>query len=482
MPLDSNSLREVFQSRQIAISAKWIEAASIRRDTLMAIHAMHPVEIILHPLSNTNAYQNIELADLAGKLEEAIALKDTLMAVHPLTTEEDAEVWNSKIEVLRKASLKINTNIQAKNILSQFKAAIDPLELAVGGASIANDILHGGNVLGSFGKIIKKMPMPSRIAGVGPAEELPIDLITNYPKILTTTHTEFELKALKDRSFRRAAKLTVPRDLTFNTGKKLIKSIFSVPKTRPLSDGNEWSEENQFTLSVADEQDRQAATAALPVTEAGEWSRNNLYSSKYADQNKSLASKILKFTIQAQHITSNNLEIFPAYIKSFNESIQVDWTPINFIGRSEPLVVYGSTRRQYSLDFMLFVDSGDTPNSPQISASPLYDEIKKSSLSLSSMYSLIEFLHACTRPRYNGTSFAASPILKLTLGDFIKDQTCIIDTLNVSYDPLIWDMQTSVAPRFAHINMTGMFFGAKTGDNRDTMPRADLTNSRFYSI
>jgi hypothetical protein len=131
---------------------------------------------------------------------------------------------------------------------------------------------------------------------------------------------------------------------------------------------------------------------------------------------------------------------------------------------------------------MLFVNSGDTPNLPQTGVSPLYDEIKKSSLSLSSMYSLIEFLHACTRPRYNGTSFAASPILKLTLGDFIKDQTCIIDTLNVSYDPLIWDMQTSVAPRFAHINMTGMFFGAKTTDDKDTMPRADLTNSRFYSV
>lgn len=435
---------------------------------------------------------------------------------------------------------------------------VSPYAIAEGLGKLSKGGIGGLLSLDALKNLAKKIAFPTTIKAVGPLEELPISLITSYPRVLAYTHTKEELTQLRDNAFFKKSKMVQPSSFleAFQRGlgkasdnsnvwsaekqysqniserpnsinnaisnqrvtnvfgrasqtvlKVLDRAIsavnsnsasdggpdnfidFSDRKWRPQSDSI--SRKKSTGISVIDDQ-------ILEAGEADKYSSSSLYSSNYSNLQASIKEKLLVFEITAMHIAK--AKKFPAFIKSFSENLAVSWNDYDFLARSEPLAVYGQTNRSYSLDFMLVVEKEDLGEAAapgdilefarqerirkldelnSRNLTPIDTVLKAGAISLSEMYSLLEFLQACTRPRYAGNSFAASPVLKLTLGDFIKDQTFIIESLGISYDPLIWDMQTFVAPRFAHISMSGRFFGAKNANGNEVMPKA--TGVSFYS-
>jgi hypothetical protein len=51
-----------------------------------------------------------------------------------------------------------------------------------------------------------------------------------------------------------------------------------------------------------------------------------------------------------------NRMVFPAYVSSFSDSFSPSWSEYKFIGRSEPVVVYEQTTREFTIEFYMLAD------------------------------------------------------------------------------------------------------------------------------
>ena len=178
---------------------------------------------------------------------------------------------------------------------------------------------------------------------------------------------------------------------------------------------------------------------------------------------------------------STNEEV-AQYSNIFNENYDIDVselannindTPVRIITTSSSTDI---NRYENESNFFTTLSA----NSPMI-RKMIVDKIKYfdpayHSISPEGFNARLTFLHQCTRQGHtidasdrNGNSantagnlaFGRPPVCVLRIGDFFNTRI-IIDSLNINYDPMVWDLNpegVGVQPMFANIDLTFKFIG-----------------------
>lgn len=228
---------------------------------------------------------------------------------------------------------------------------------------------------------------------------------------------------------------------------------------------------------------------------------------------------------------------FPPYGINFTDNVSASWNSDQFIGRGEPIYTYVNTERSGTLNFTLIVDypsfldyipkdldnkvitdyfkgksqiflndkiksGGEFEEENEfLDKNGIKTEIYKKlkcfspafhSSSPESFNERLTFLHQCTRqgPTYgNGgqdqktatnLAFGRPPVCVLRLGDFYN-QKIIIDNINITYEPLLWDMNKEgigMQPQLANVSMSFKLIGG--GDL--TGPIRELQNAISFNF
>ena len=105
---------------------------------------------------------------------------------------------------------------------------------------------------------------------------------------------------------------------------------------------------------------------------------------------------------------------FRAYIDSFSDSYSADWKSQTYMGRAESFYKYNSFGRDMSLSFKIVAD-----NETNLTGS-------------GQMYDQLNTLASSLAPTYTTYGYMAGNLHKLTVGNYISNQTGIINSL--SYD------------------------------------------------
>jgi hypothetical protein len=102
---------------------------------------------------------------------------------------------------------------------------------------------------------------------------------------------------------------------------------------------------------------------------------------------------------------------FRAFIDSFSDSYDADWSPIEYMGRAEKLYKYKGFGRKISMAFTVVAQSREE---------------------ITAMYDKLNFLASSLAPEYLdslSSGYMAGNIAYITLGEYIYDQPGIINSL-----------------------------------------------------
>jgi hypothetical protein len=126
---------------------------------------------------------------------------------------------------------------------------------------------------------------------------------------------------------------------------------------------------------------------------------------------------------------------FRAYIDSFSDSYNADWKAQTYMGRAESFWKYNSFGRDISLGFTVVADNGNN---------------------LNSMYDHLNTLAASLAPTYTSQGYMAGNIHEVTVGNYITNQTGIIQGLTYDImDESPWDIDKNLP---LYIKVTGFKF------------------------
>jgi hypothetical protein len=232
-----------------------------------------------------------------------------------------------------------------------------------------------------------------------------------------------------------------------------------------------------------------------------EVTQSPIKSRKNIDEAKNINNGYFNFRIT--NTSNDTYEIFPAYIRALNEGINVTWNQTEIINKSEPEFSYANAVRNFSLEFVIFANSGGTIDVPQrsedadlwnretdvenenINHKPIikwmkyrkpdqndistfgykfYRDFEKgfasNVITIDEMYRKINFLHTCCYPAYQQDRLSSYPFCKLLLANLYTDIMFIVDSVSVNYTPLMWgiyDSDTPIAPIIAEVSLSGRF-------------------------
>jgi hypothetical protein len=99
---------------------------------------------------------------------------------------------------------------------------------------------------------------------------------------------------------------------------------------------------------------------------------------------------------------------FRAFIDSFSDSYDANWSPIEYMGRAEKLYKYKGFGRKISMAFTVVAQSREE---------------------ITAMYDKLNFLASSLAPEYLPSGYMAGNIAYITLGEYIYDQPGIINSL-----------------------------------------------------
>jgi len=317
-----------------------------------------------------------------------------------------------------------------------------------------------GNILGSLsfdnvwnnpkdaaiGSAIAEMRSSILSRGVGPLEELPTaDYVQDSVRaknIIAHTQLKEEQKLVAKLNQMRGNSTTplnpnrYPDDEVLSETRKMYPSSLTDVKPHILKHGlrNKWKPDLQYNAAKAKE--------LRPIVE--------------------------NFTLAVENMASSKKVYFPAYIKNINESMSSSWSDVSLINRSENIYIYQRAERSFNLEFVIFATTSEDivydetkpfPSTITIS-SGLDEPTEIGVMSKRMMWERVNFLHSLVRPSYrsNGT-FNKSPYAKLYIGDLFNGFYCIIDSINLNYDPTFWDIAANsalgVRPMMVDVSMAG---------------------------
>ena len=148
---------------------------------------------------------------------------------------------------------------------------------------------------------------------------------------------------------------------------------------------------------------------------------------------------LIKFSITVINPTSPAKEEslkFRAYIDSFSDSYSADWKSQTYMGRAESFYKYNSFGRDMSLSFKIVADNGyNLTGSGQ-----MYDQLNTLASSLA--------------PTYTTYGYMAGNLHKLTVGNYISNQTGIINSLSYDImDESPWEISGRQLPMYIAVSI-----------------------------
>ena len=109
---------------------------------------------------------------------------------------------------------------------------------------------------------------------------------------------------------------------------------------------------------------------------------------------------------------------FRAFIDSFDDSFSATWNPHNFVGRAESFYTYGGFDRSINISF-------------KVAALSKHE--------LLPLYQKLNFLTGTTAPTYVGGGYMRGQFVAVTVGDYLKQQTGIIESVDLAWSTdYIW--------------------------------------------
>jgi hypothetical protein len=185
--------------------------------------------------------------------------------------------------------------------------------------------------------------------------------------------------------------------------------------------------------------------------------------------------------------SSAESEIFPAYIRTLNEQFSATWSPRAYFGRSEDVYIYNNANRSFNLDITLFATNDDLltelrfPDTarglkpqqefetggypiavsdflPSGIAANEFPALMDNNINKTDLWRKVSFLESLCYPAYDGEGrYARSPFARITLGALWENQLCIFNSINIAYEPMIWDFNGKhFTPMFINITLAGI--------------------------
>lgn len=148
---------------------------------------------------------------------------------------------------------------------------------------------------------------------------------------------------------------------------------------------------------------------------------------------------------------------FRAFIDNFNDSFNADWKSQEYLGRAEKFYKYGGFNRDISLSFTV---------------------VAQSQGEMHGMYQKLNYLASSLAPTYTKYGYMAGNLAKLTVGDYVYEQTGFISS--ISYDiPQDSSWELSLTPS---IGVAGTD-DDRTAKNPDELPyMIQVTGFKFTPI
>jgi len=319
---------------------------------------------------------------------------------------------------------------------------------------------------------------------VGPFESLPVsDYIQDSTRAKNVaTHTQFGAE------HRLIAKLSQMRGNNWNPNNQAPGSAMSADTYVTLSDTGRILSRKEELLKLGTASSMEQSNAkhfvaremtkeivALVPKENGEdkilknnWSLGTPYTKAEAQP---VVDEYFNFSITNMAFTEPKKMFFPAHIRNFNEGISPQWNSVSLINRSEDIYIYQRAERTFNLEFAIFATNNDNDRNPygldHDSPFENYLQIGGEDVGVMSkimMWERLEFLHSLTRPSYKSDgTYDKSPYCKLTLGGVYRDIYVIIDSVNINYEPLLWDLnpdgnfnqEEAIRPMIAEVTLAG---------------------------
>lgn len=173
---------------------------------------------------------------------------------------------------------------------------------------------------------------------------------------------------------------------------------------------------------------------------------------------------------------NDTFEIFPAYIRTMAESIDVQWSEKSYFGRSEAVNIYAGAGRSLTMDFTLFATNNGEPidtfdeegypipvsdfqgvtiSIPGFGVTTLDSTVMNNAISKTDLWRKIDFLSSLAYPAYDENDrYDRAPFIRLSIGHMYEDQLAVVQSINYSYEPLVWDINGEFyTPMFAVVNL-----------------------------
>tara|TARA_R110001583_G_scaffold141597_2_gene293810 strand:+ start:9178 stop:11319 length:2142 start_codon:yes stop_codon:yes gene_type:complete len=131
------------------------------------------------------------------------------------------------------------------------------------------------------------------------------------------------------------------------------------------------------------------------------------------DLEESTTRDYVKFKFKDVDDNVNYTMVFRATFGSITDNLKPEWSPTSYMGRPDPVYVYGGYSRDISFEFKVYSDTRENMN-------PMWQKLNK--------------LASYTTPMFDSKNRAASPIMRLTLGDYIVNQAGFLSSLTLSTD------------------------------------------------
>jgi len=319
---------------------------------------------------------------------------------------------------------------------------------------------------------------------VGPLEGLPVgDYIQDSVRaknVITHTMVGPEQRLISKLSQMQGNQWTTIRNYIESTSATNDKTISNVIRNKQIREGvNVYVDGNDLKDNLFSTKHGRVDTNSLvnpaPLGVSNKWLPEKYgapYGNEYGIEN--ISTDI--FPLLIKNLASSRTVGFPAYISNFNEADSASWTNISLINRSEDLYIYQRAERSFNLEFhivattdkVIFDAKTKEYNSKGYpirsilgpDGQTLVDVVNKKE-----MWSKINFLHQCTRPTYSDGKYDKAPYCRLWLGDLFTGIHMVIDSVNIGYDPMIWDININdfggIRPMVAVITLSGKFIHNK---------------------
>lgn len=122
---------------------------------------------------------------------------------------------------------------------------------------------------------------------------------------------------------------------------------------------------------------------------------------------------LIKFRFRVLTPEKDTYIYFRAYLDSFNDSYQGNWSETEYIGRGERMQTYDGFSRNISLSFKIAA-------STRAEMKPLYQKIV--------------YLASTTAPTYGGSSFMRGTLVSMTVGDYLFETPGVLTSIDYKWD------------------------------------------------